>query len=507
MIRFKITKFTHSFKVQVQFQNDKYIVAEFAARLNEYQNVFNTRKKAVEKVYKATYASYSNVTLTYGFLLTLYNDFIDHCNFYKVKPDEISITILPVVIGAPITTELTSSFQLRDYQIPIASFVLENKKLRVLPVQTGIGKSALSLYCIIKLNLRTTITTSAKHLGTWIKEIQWMYLDYADKIFLIKGKKDLVKIIQLAKDNNFHYDIILISNNTLLNYIKEYELLGYSTYGCEPHEFYELLKIGFRIVDEAHEFLHFNVRHTIETNVNKILFLSATIDGNDPFINRIYALLFPHSERYLKLAWDKYTIIKVVSYGLREPNLAMYNGTRGYSHVMYEQWLMKDLNRLENYFKMISNLILMYYHKNYKVGQRLIIYVSTIKMTELLVLHLLTISQLNNYKISEYTGIHEDTVLKEFDIIITTPNKCGSGKDIKGLVMVISTVAVIKKEKTIQMVGRLRSLNDQYPNLDPVYYDLVCSDIPKHLYYTRVKQKTFCNLVKSFQLFKSSYLI
>jgi len=508
MKRFSITILNHGFKVKIYFQNDKYIVAEFAARLNEYNNVFNRRTKQIERKFKATYATYCSATLTYGFLKELYTEFISYCkNYYKVKDEDFEITILDVPEGVTGYFQLSSKFNLYEHQVPIANHILEKRKLIILPAQTGLGKTAIALYCVTRLKVRTMITSTARHLGTWLKEIEWMYEQQEDMVLFIKNGKELIKTITLAKENKLTASLLIVSNTTLLNYIKEYELKGNSSYGCLPNELYKVLGVGFRIVDEAREFLHFNVKHTIETHVDKILYLSATIHSNDPFINTIYNYVFPFDCRYKQLTWRKYSIIKAVSYKLTESKEACYNGTRGYSHVLFEQWILKDKVRKNNYVNMILDLLFKIYHKNYQPKQRVLIYTATTELGRFIVERIKIHPVLNKYTTSSFNMEHTDDVLKSFDIIVSTPIKCGSGKDIKHLVMVISTVAVIRKEKIIQMVGRLRDIKKDYPTIDPVYYDLVCSDIPKHLYYLKLKQEIFFNLVKAFQLFKSSYII
>jgi hypothetical protein len=174
----------------------------------------------------------------------------------------------------------------------------------------------------------------------------------------------------------------------------------------------------------------------------------------------------------------------------------------GYSHVIYEQWIMKDNKRLMDYLELIYKVVIGTYIKMYLPAQKMLIYAGSIKMIEhienYLRAKLFHVKDKNHiFSVHAYTGEHDDVILHTNDVVVTTPKKAGSGKDIKGLAVVLSTVNMDAKESSIQMLGRLRVISDMYPGVDPLFYYLVCLDIPKHQLYHRRKMELFKPLVKS----------
>jgi hypothetical protein len=218
-------------------------------------------------------------------------------------------------------------------------------------------------------------------------------------------------------------------------------------------------------------------------------------------------MIFPLTCRYDGLKWNKYTVVKAIGYGLNDYRYVSCKGPMGYSHVMFEQWIMKSKDRVCNYLHMVTSIVVKSFHDHYLPGQKILIYMSTIELCKLTARYINNNSTLSKYSCQDYTSEHDDSVLHTNDIIITTPGKSGSGKDIKGLMVVISTVSIDAREKNIQMLGRLRNLSDVYPNVDPVYFYLVCTDVDKHIQYHKNKLVIFTPLVKSINYYRSNYRI
>ena len=506
MIRFKISIAQHSFHVQVMFHQDKHIISDFCSTLDVFEVRYNHKLKRSQRIFKMTYATFVAKSMTYGLHRELYQDFIEHVKRSRVSDAEVEITIKEAPRGARNVIELTKSVTLRDYQEPIVKFIMGAGSTKVLPLQTGKGKTMAALYSIAKMGIRTAINMNAMHVETWIKDAGWIYQNAENQILIIRGKKDFCNLIIAAKANLVTAGILIFTVNTIRDYLTDFETHGKSSYGCLPIDLYRVLKVGFRVTDESHENLHFNFRHTIETNVDKILYLSATIESNDAFINKMYRIIFPLTNRYIGLSWDKYTIAKAIGYNFNNPQRVQCSGPMGYSHTMFEGSLIRDKKMLANYFHMISTIVQKGFVDNYLPTQKLLIYMSTIDMCSLFAEYLIE-RYGDRFNCSAYTGEHDDEVLHNNDIVVSTPNKSGAGKDIKGLVTVISTVAIAAKEKNIQMSGRLRRIDELYPGVDPVFYYLVALNIPKHIEYHKQKLELFRPLMKEIQTFRSSFII
>jgi hypothetical protein len=335
----------------------------------------------------------------------------------------------------------------------------------------------------------------AMHLDTWKREASNVYKDVS-KIKIVRGAAQLKKYIADGLAGKLDVDIFLFSVNTLRDYLSEYEELGYSTYGCDPMDLYKVLGVDYRITDEVHENLHFNFRHDIETNTCDCIYLSATIESDIPFINKLYQTIYPLSRRYQGLEWDAYTDVIAVGFNLKDPRKAKYKGSNGmYSHIVFEDYIQADRERLYHYLSLVREIADKGFMNGYQPGMKLLIFFASIKMCEIaaeffgeLYPHLL---------VSAYNGDHEDEVLHNHDIVCSTLGSSGTGKDIKGLRTVILTVALKARERNIQVIGRLRKLDKQFPGVDPTFYYLVCKDILPHMNYHFTKKKLLIGRVKS----------
>lgn len=345
----------------------------------------------------------------------------------------------------------------------------------------------VSLYSIAKLGVRTVLTMASGHKETWIKSMAWIYTNSVEETLVISGNIALRKAIANAKAGTLDKSILLITLDTIRDYLTEYNTNGKSSYGCNPQELYKTLGVGFRITDEAHEQLHFGFRHDILTNVPKCLFLSATLDSHDKAINKLYEIIFPYKDRYQGLAYDRYIAVVAVGYRLKNPEKMDCDGPMGYSHIKFEQSILENKHTTHNYLEMISRITAKIFIKDYIRGQKYLIYCASIEMCECVASYLdnkFNNSQYNlGLNIVSFNGNTESEVLYANDILVSTRGSVGTGKDILGLVKVLSTIAIDSKQSNKQMVGRLRRIDELYPGLVPTFYYLVCLDINKHRYY------------------------
>lgn len=364
-----------------------------------------------------------------------------------------------------------------------------------------------TIMALEKRQTRCAIVASARHLTVWLKDMDWMLVDRDSHTLLISSKKTLVKAIEDAKNNNLMYSVIIFSIDILRDYINDYIRHGKSDYGCSPSELYDVLGVGIRVTDESHENLHFHFIHDIETNCHSTIYLSATLKSHNAFINYLYSVIYPFKNRYTDLVWDKYAVVNAIAYRLNKPRDVRCNGVMGYSHTIYEQWIMADEERLANYLYMIAYLIKKQFHANYLSGQKTLVFMSTIELCSITAEYLQNDDDLGCYISNQYTSGHESSRLVESDIIVTTLGKCKSSVDIKGLVYVLLTVAVNSLETNTQALGRLRAIDKLYPGLDPVYQILVCTDIKKHCEYHVEREKSLRSLVKSFTNIRTSFVV
>lgn len=476
--------------VRPLFQQDKHLLVSFQGDLTTFEERFVPGRGKV-RMKKATFATYHPKTSTYGMHGNQLEELRDHLRRHGVSDKDIEIHIAPIHQGEASYLTIAEGVAPRDYQPDIIDFLTKLGTCRVLPLQTGKGKTFCALFAAAMLGVRTAVVMGAMHIETWKKDAGWIF-DNADPdtIMVVKGGVKLRKLIALAQAGELHASIIIFSVNTIRDYLTEFEKNGHSGYGCDPINFYETLGVGLRITDEAHENLHFNFRHDIETSVPMAIYLSATLESNDPFTNRLYQIIYPLIKRYTGLKWDKYIHATALGYGLEKPHAARYKGKNGmYSHIVFEQYIMKDATMESNYYDMIGRVAEVGFRDVYQDGMKLVIFFASVDMCDRAAKYMA--DRFTQYTVSAYNAGHDDTVLHSHDIICTTLLSAGTGKDIKGLRTGIMTTALSSREKNIQVMGRLRDIQDLWPGVEPDFYYLVCKDIPKHVAYHNAKNKLF----------------
>lgn len=356
---------------------------------------------------------------------------------------------------------------------------------------TVTGLSAASKY-----KNRVLIFILAKYVDKWISDVKQI-IDIKDKeILTIQGSDNLRSSIFLAKDNEFSYNYVIITLDTMANFIKSYENNYYECldmYGIDPSELCELFNIGVVLVDEAHQHL-FKVFKTLSfVHAPKVIALSGTFLSNDPMIDRMQSIMFPKDIRFSKIKMKKYIKTLCVSYQIKDYNKSKIRTSEfrssTYSHTAFEKSLIRNHVKLKTYFNMIKDLVNSIYIKNYIKGDKVLIFCSTKILCRKLKDYLLNI--FTGYDIRTY--IEEDPYenIIQADISISTLGSAGTALDIPNLRVVINTVNVDSITTNLQALGRLRELKDR----DVKYCYIYCSGIPKHVKYHERRKELFKNSV------------
>ena len=152
----------------------------------------------------------------------------------------------------------------------------------------------------------------------------------------------------------------------------------------------------------------------------------------------------------------KYTVAYCYGYRGNVPEKKVVK-QRGYSHVKYEQYLLKRPTFLKDYLdRIISQLVYSHYINKKKPGQKLAVFFSTIEMVN--EAYKWFKDQFKDLKVTKFIGGTKDDVLKTNDIIITTPKSMSVGTDVKNLLVVINTVSTKSPPAVLQICGRLREI-------------------------------------------------
>lgn len=368
---------------------------------------------------------------------------------------------------------------------------------------TGQGKTFCAIWTAVQLGKRVLITVLPRYVDIWIKAFG-EFLDIHPTDILVADTFGIERLHQTMKDGLINPSIIILPLTKIDVYIKRMkddpELPGLD-------EVFNDLACGVRVIDEAHESIYSVYMSLMFGNHMKTIALSATLQGDDDFINGIYNQIFPHTSYLRPPEYTKY--IHVIAYSHRlDVNRYKINtkGFGGYSHVKFEQGIMKRSHVFEEYYQMCKEAFEKYYMETYREGQKAMWFFATVEICE--VFHQRLMKDYPDLDAITFTAEQSSkketkSAYREHQVVITTPGSCGTGKDIPQLYIVFSPISVSSSQRNDQMVGRTRPIDKWWPDLDPIFLYFVCPDIPKQVEYHRKRRQIFDKKMKKFTLIDS----
>ena len=343
-------------------------------------------------------------------------------------------------------------------------------------------------YASTALNERTLIITPNESLKQqWIKTYNTMF-DYRGKQLMnIAGSN----IIEGIMDDNIdidNTDIFFVNHQTLRSYIT-------STNGYQFHNFMKKLKIGIKVYDESH--MEFGNILLIDffSNTNRTWYLTATFDRSDKTESVCFKRAFQSVEAYGDMesaeVVRKHVIFHKVSFNSRinpqqRAKLLSYPGFSANKYGLYS--IFEDKN--ETLYKVILEIL----KKTENVEGKTLIFVPLIDCVDEVVKKLkVDFPQKTCAAYHSKIPKDEKEIAEKKDIIVSTIKSCGTGRDIKGLRVVICAEPVVSKVVIEQTIGRLREYSKTQ---DTYYFDLVDYSIPQINYWYRARYRKIETLVK-----------
>ncbi len=393
----------------------------------------------------------------------------------------------------------------REYQKKYIEIITKTKLPRILvDLQTGKGKSFIATYSAVKRGKVFGFLLLPRYIDKWIKDITEYTTLREDEIYVVRGSGSLNALAYLIEEELSKYKVFIFSLTTMREYLSNYlDINEEFRYELEPSELLPFLGIETLISDEIHQEFHNVFNLTLLLDPKFLLGLSATLLPRDNREKEIQESFFPEDYRVSNIIkYDRYIDVVAVEYNLVNPNrYKRVETSRGYSHTKFEQTLMKYKLTLKSYFELIYALLMRYYVKPKKEGDKALIFVTTVELAKKLRDYLR--SKLPDLKIEKYTSEDPYDILFNSDVIISTLGSAGTGVDIPNLRVVIQTVLIKSAKTNIQALGRLRKLNDR--NVTFIY--IFSPDIRKHLEYNRERIDVFRDRVRSLKFVRYHKLI
>ncbi len=500
----KLVIFNLSVTLELKEQN---IIDQLEQFLDKFytvkQTAFGSQKTVEKKVYAGTLAN--------KHIYQLHSNQFGHFHHY-LKERSIPLMFTEKndyrdYYTPQANMKVRSNWSLRDYQKPVYDFLLNKPyKSKLVPMQTGSGKTATFLITAETLKKRIGIVILSRFIDKWASDITTIHDAIPKDIMVVRGAKQLQAMISMAKANEFHLNYVIFSAETLQSYISNYESDPEGTidyYGCSPLELFPLLGIGVMLNDETHMSFHLVYKILIYTNVEFQVGLSATLLSDDSVVTRMHNIVYPTNYVYKADSYNRYIDVYPVGYTIGEHfrkfvKVTPY-GSTVYSHIAFEQSVTRKDFLRDKYIKIIYSTLKDYYLEHYLPQDKAIIFVATIKFATELTDYLSTV--LENKTVKRYCEDDPYDNLMTADVIVTTVLSAGTGVDIPNLRVGIQTVSISSTPSNIQSLGRLRKL----PDRDVKFCYLYAENIAKQKEYHMRRMDLFRDKVANIHMYKSRY--
>ena len=497
MYAFQVKAYSHHFVVSGYNYNAHRVVKEYARR---FASVEISRKwdGSITRTLTEIYAARSADQKEYRFHINDIDTFFKHCENLGYPLTSINFTTVPMFTPPPVEMKLLDGVILRTHQVPIVEHLCKPLRSKLLELQTGGGKTLSTLAALVEIGHRAVIAIKGMYVERWKEDLvspAKRKLDLSPKdLMIVRGSKHLKQLIALGRAGLIEAKVIIITNKTLQAFYKHYRDTNgdCSFYGCAPHDFYRIIGVGVRVIDELHQNFHANFEQDLYSHLPTTINLSATFKSDDDFINRIYRIMHPRETRAEVPNYVKYVAVYGITYQLSDRDKVKWKqrGKGFYSHVVFEESIMACPKLLANYLLLIEEQLDIHYMSVYEPGARALIFASTIEMCKLIRDHLRQSFSFNDLTINKYTGEDEYSNLVTADIAVSTIGSAGTAVDIENLITVLSTTAVSKSETAIQNMGRIRE-SKTFKHIIPRFVYFICTDVSKHVEYHQKKLNTY----------------
>jgi superfamily II DNA or RNA helicase len=304
---------------------------------------------------------------------------------------------------------------------------------------------------ILKMKMKAIVITHKQRIKEqWIKTILEMTSVDETQICDISGSE----VIDAIMKGKINADIYYVNHQTINAYAR---IHGWTSI----RDFFKKIKVGVKVVDEAHKFFENSLMIDYFSNVKRSYYLTATFTRSDPKEVRIfktaYSSVYRFGEETMNYEEKRKHIVFVVVYYHSNPTIEERNkistsyGFSSYRYIDYAlneegNTMMKVLHRLIDQTDRLEGKTLVISPKVDSVN--------------------CIAEQIKKYTTKSVGTVHSrNTVAQnergyDSDIISSTIKSIGEGDDIKGLRAVINLEPIGSKALADQLRGRLREYSD-----------------------------------------------
>ena len=497
---FKVTGFDHLGKTALQ---------EYSYRLIQWGT--ERRGQVNVRVEKCSYRVITQDESEMRFHINQLEDVIRHFESYGMLRERILMVRHELYTPPTVSYKFKADMEPRESQPMIIDYLssppLEGyAPSKLVTLQTGKGKGFVTFKALERLGVRALITVKGMFVDKWVEETEEMFDLRPGDMVVVDSSKTFRKLILMAQAGEDMPKIIIISTKLMYLFMQTYELYNGNTlaYEVKPEEIWELFGIGVHITDEAHMEHHCIFRIDLFSHVPLAIFLSATMEADDPFLNRMYETQWPKATRSPHVPYDKYIHVKNIWYTVDNMKGIRYkNFMKQYNHVLYEQSIMKRPQMLDNYYGMSKSIMNTVYFDGREVGQKALVFCATKELCTIFRDRFQR--DYPDLKIGRYIDVDPLSTLEESDVTITTIKSAGTAVDIENLTRVLCTHNISSKQAVEQAIGRLRKIKNW--NMDPEFYTISARNVDTHNKYAAERPGKIMDKVKSYTDYQSRFRI
>lgn len=482
MIRVKLDIFNTSFVVVILDPSLNDVLSIMTDELSTFSFIFNKHSKRTVKQRDKEFFSHLPHTNSYRFSINNLKDFMLLLGSRFVDRESIKITYDRYYEVEPLDIIMNMEYILRPYQKTYVGILTKEdaKSILLIDLQTGKGKSILALTAMFIINMKVGILIKPTYIEKTILDLK-RYSNITDEdIYIVQGEASLKYILETGND----YKIVIFSTTTMGNLISDYENIHNYSLDVPPWEILRVLGIGLIFNDESHEEFHRVFKTILYLNPIRYIGSTATLISAQTDINKMYNVQFPPDNRISNIVGlDKYVNVVAVNYKLNTLRGVRYKGPKGYSHILFEQSILRNSLFLKAYVDMINFYVKESYINKRRPNDKIVIFVSTIRMATILTNKFKTLY--NEFDVRRYVEDDPFENIMEAEICFTTQLSAGTGLDIPNLISVIQTVSTSSMQANLQNKGRLREIEGR----EVYYYYLYTTFIDKHKQYHQDRMK------------------
>ena len=341
----------------------------------------------------------------------------------------------------------------------------EESRHRLVQLDTGFGKTACAIMAAMQLKVPTIVTSINLNQQWYDKLMEYTDGDAGHDIIFIKNRQAFEKLATSKKRHCTKATFYLVALDTLNASINVDETM--------LDRFNTKFGIGIHIFDEAHSHFLKILKTTVNSNVERTWFLTATPERGDKAVDKLYCRIFrDHIKAY---GADTHDITKFNIIMLEYNTEPQYHDKwkvetrRGVSSTGHAGYLFKTSYRKW----MIYNIVYGFVYKMLQANKfdpdvKCLVYIQGRDIIKWLVGKFNEKPEFKNgFKIT--AGDHTGNVTKGKDrdkelekTIIFSTQSSREGFDIAGLKLCINFIPISSKHIVKQMRGRLRDEDGWY---------------------------------------------